>query len=275
MRSRLTITGAISVTALSLCAAVAVAVYGAGSATALTHPVPHGSSTASQGSSTASQGSSTASRGSSPPVQVSGTVLESALLPASDFGSGYTAIASGAPNSGSRLLPPGPGLNPAIVNCGTFESVVFLEAYGQTAGALASFVNPAWQAGSVQVSEGQQIAFQFGSARAAATFYQRAYARYEACRSLTVPQPTDTAIGGGALDLSTMSITKTTVAGYPAFQQVQFAARSETSGLTFFRNTLTVIAGADVYQIFDYSGTNDEPFPALMAELIQRVQRLR
>jgi hypothetical protein len=251
MRSRLTITGAISVTALSLCAAVAVAVYGAGSATALPRPVPQGSSTASQGSGAA--------------AQVSGTVLQSALLPAGDFGSGYTAVASGAPNSGSRLLPAVPGLNPAIVNCGTFESVVFLEAYGQTAGALASFVNPAWQAGSVQVSEGQETAFQFGSARAAATFYQ----------SLTVPQPTDTAVGGGALDLSTMSITKTTVAGHPAFQQVQFAARSETSGLTFFRDTLTVIAGADVYQIFDYSGTNDEPFPALMAELIQRVQELR
>jgi hypothetical protein len=254
MRSRLTITGAISVAALSLCAAVAVAVYGAGSATALTHPVPQGSGA---------------------PAQVSGTVLQSALLPAGDFGSGYIAVTSGAPNSGSRLLPAVPGLNPAIVNCGTFESVVFLEAYGQTAGALASFVNPAWQAGSVQVSEGQETAFQFGSARAAATFYQRAYAKYQACQSLTVPQPSDTAIGGGALDLSTMSITKTTVAGHPAFQQVQFAARSETSGLTFFRNTLTVIAGTDVYQIFDYSGTNDEPFPALMAELIQRVQQLR
>jgi hypothetical protein len=261
MRSRLPITGVISVAALSLCAAAAVALYDAGSAAALTRPVPQGSSTAWQGSGTARQ--------------VSGTVLESALLPAGDFGSGYTAVASGAPNSGSRLLPPGPGLNPAIVSCSTFESVVYLEAYGQTAGAMASFVNPAWQAGGVQISEGQEIAFQFGTARAAATFYQRAYAKYMACESLTVPQPSDTAIGGGALDLSTMTITKTTVAGYPAFQQVQFAARSETSGLTFFRNTLTVVAGTDVYQIFDYSGTNDEPFPALMADLIQRVQHLR
>jgi hypothetical protein len=252
MRSRLAITSAVSLAALSLCTAGTVALFAAGPASAL----PSG---------TAPSGT----------AQVSGTALQTALLPAGDFGAGYTEVASGAPNSGSRVLPPGPGLNLGLLDCSYFESVVYLEAFGQTAGALQSFANPAWQAGNPDIWEGQESVFQFGSAHAAATFYQRAYAKYQACQPLTVPQPSDTAIGGGALDLSTMSLTTTTVAGYPAFEQVQFAARSETPGWYFFRNTLTVVAGADVYQMFDYSGTDDEPSPALMTELIHNVRRLR
>lgn len=247
MRSRLAITGAASLAALSLCAAGAIALYGAGPVSALT----------------------------SAGAQVPGTVLQTALLPASDFGAGFSPVVSGAPNSGSRVLTPGPGLNPAILDCSDFESQVYLDAFGQTAGALASFTNPAWQIGNPDIWDGQESVFQFASGQAAATFYQRAYARYQGCQPLTVPQPSDTSIGGGALDLATMSITKTTVAGYPAFEQVQFAARSETPGWTFFRNTLTVIAGPDVYQMFDYSGTDDEPSPALMSQLIRQVQQLR
>ena len=130
MRSRRAITGAaslaplslapLSLAALSLCAAGAIALYGAGPASAL----PAAGS-----------------------AQVSGTVLQTALLPASDFGAGFTSVVSGAPNSGSRVLPPSAGLNPAILDCGAFESEVYLEAFGQTAGALASYTNPAWQAG--------------------------------------------------------------------------------------------------------------------------------
>jgi hypothetical protein len=49
---------------------------------------------------------------------------------------------------------------------------------------------------------------------------------------------------------------------------------TEASGRVFYRNTLTVIAGPDGYQFFDYSGPDDGPSPALMRELVQRVQRL-
>jgi hypothetical protein len=261
MRSIVTITGVVSLAALSLCAAGAVALFGAGPASALPSATAPGASPARQVS--------------APARQVSGSVLQTALLPASDFGAGFSTVASGSPNSGNRVLRPSPGINPAILGCTGFESVVFLEAFGQTAGALASFTNPAWQAGNPDIWDGQELVDQFASPQAAATFYHRAYAKYEACQPLTVPQPSDTTLGGGELDLSTMSITKTTVAGYPAFEQIQFAARSETSGWTFFRNTLTVIAGPDVYQILDYSGTDDEPAPALMTELIHRIQQLR
>jgi hypothetical protein len=249
MRSRLAFTGTATLAALSLAALSlgAIALFDAGPVSAST----------------------------SGGAQVPGTVLQTALLPVSDFGAGFSPVVSGAPNSGSRLLAPNPGLNPAILDCSDFESQVYLEAFGQTAGALASFTNPAWQIGNPDIWDGQESVFQFASARAAATFYQRAYARYQGCQPLTVPQASDTSIGGGALDLATMSITKTTVDGYPAFEQVQFAARSETPGWTFFRNTLTVMAGSDVYQLFDYSGTDDEPSPALMTQLIRQVQQLR
>jgi hypothetical protein len=241
MRPRPAIT---AVAALSLCTAGALALFGAGPVSALTPGA----------------------------AQVSGTVLQNALLPAGDFGSGFIPVATGAPSSGSRVLPPGPGINPAILDCADFESVVYLEAFGQTAGALASFTNPGWQTGNPDVWDGQEVVYQFATAQAAGRFYQRAYAKYEACQPLTVPQPSDTSLGGGELDLSTMSIAKTTVDGYAAFQQVQFAARSESTGDTFFRNTLTVVAGTDVYQFLDYSGTDDEPSPALMTLLIKDVQ---
>src|SRR5580698_6113334 len=126
MRSRLAITGAASLTALSLCAAGAIALYGAGPVSALT----------------------------SAGAQVPGTVLQTALLPASDFGAGFSPVVSGAPNSGSRVLAPGPGLNPAILDCSDFESQVYLDAFGQTAGALASFTNPAWQIGNPDIWDG-------------------------------------------------------------------------------------------------------------------------
>jgi hypothetical protein len=206
--------------------------------------------------------------------QVPGTVLQTALLPPGEFGDGFTWVASGAPNSGGTVLPYRTGLDPVDMSCGAFESIVFLEAYGQTGAALESFANPNWQTDNPDIWEGNEFVFQFASDQEAATFYREAHAEYVSCQSLTVPQPSDTAIGGGALDLSTMWLTNTTIAGYPAFTQVQSAARSETPGLNFFRNTLTVVAGADVYQIFDYSGTDDEPSPTLMADLIQRVQRL-
>jgi hypothetical protein len=280
MRSRLAITTAVSLTALSLCAAGAVALYGASpasalAATSLAAGAPQASGTPQASGSTAGNpGTPQASREPQQP-QVPGTVLLTALLPVSDFGAGFTQVASGAPDSGSQLQPAGPGLNPALLDCSDFESVVYLDAYGQTGGALLSFTNPGWQADNPDIWDGQELVYQFATAQAAVTFYQRAYAKYQACQPLTVPQPSDTAVGGGALDLSTMWITKTTVAGYPAFEQVQSAARSETSGWNFWRNTLTVIAGPDVYQFLDYSGTDDEPSPALMTELIRNVQQLR
>lgn len=42
------------------------------------------------------------------------------------------------------------------------------------------------------------------------------------------------------------------------------AGRSGTAADTFW-----------VYQMFDYSGTDDEPSPALMSQLIRQVQQLR
>jgi hypothetical protein len=56
---------------------------------------------------------------------------------------------------------------------------------------------------------------------------------------------------------------------------VRVDVRRRAAFRTFFRNTLTVMAGPDVYQMFDYSGTDDEPSPALMSQLIRQVQQLR
>ena len=37
---------------------------------------------------------------------------------------------------------------------------------------------------------------------------------------------------------------------------------------------LVVVSGTNVYQFWNLSGTNDEPSPALMAQLIKQTQKL-
>jgi len=74
--------------------------------------------------------------------------------------------------------------------------------------------------------------------------------------------------------ISTVSVANTKVSGYRAFVVTESASLSGFFIRPLYFNVLYVVAGTNVYSLWDYSGTNDEPFPALMRTLIHRIQAL-
>lgn len=205
--------------------------------------------------------------------QVNGDLLLFALVPNSQFGASFSS--SGTSSTGSKLKSAHAKHHVPSMSCGNVEGYTRVGQYGDTAGAYDDFENPDWQALEPAVANGSQLVNQFASDADAMTFYRQVLAKYRSCTSFTEPNSNDKNVGAGTLEVSGTAVTKTLIHRNLAFQVVQDVALSEDSGWTLYLNSLWVVSGADVYSFWDISGTNDEPWPGLMAELIQRVQRLR
>lgn len=207
------------------------------------------------------------------PPQVTGSRLRTALLPGSAFGDGFTG--SDAISTGGRLLPATARYHVPSMSCSDFEDFTILGGFGDTAAALGDDFNSN-PLGSFPntVLYGFQWVNQFASTQAATTFFNQSFAKYSACSSFTEPNPGDTSPGGGTLQVTNMSMSKTAVSGNHAFAVTQQSALSEAPGFAFYNNVLVVVSGTNVYQFWDLSGTNDEPSPALMAQFIKQVQNL-
>jgi hypothetical protein len=215
-----------------------------------------------------------AAQASSRPVQVNGNQLQSALLPASAFGSGYES----GPSSGSgRVLFNLPAQDHiSRMSCGTFEDLTGLGSFGQTAFASGEIDNPnAMIDYPNSVSSFSQSVDQFASAKAASSYYGQAYAKYDKCRDFTESVPYDPEPGGGTSETTVQTFSKTSVGKYQAFQVGQINDDSESTGITINLNTLVAVAGTDVFYIESIAFTNDPISTAVMHELISRVQRLR
>lgn len=205
---------------------------------------------------------------STQPPQVSGAQLQMALLPPSAFGSGFTFWAS--LNTGSKLQTTHAKLYLPGMSCNAFESKLYAAFFGDTAGAVEKYTNPAPRATYPDtIIDGDEDVLQFASAAAATTFYTRAEAKYAACRSFVESIP-----GGDTYDVSTLSVAKTSVSGDQAFQVTEALAVSGYRVTPLYDNFLYVVSGTNVYSLGTFSGSNDEPSPALMANLIHRVQAL-
>jgi hypothetical protein len=205
--------------------------------------------------------------------QITGSRLAKGLLPSSTFGSGLTNL--GSANTGHRLSSTHARQSPSSLSCGTFANIVYDSGWGNTAGAFASYHNPNWYTEwpFTQYSLGE-VVVQFATAHAASTFYNQAYAKYAACRSFSVANPTDTTPGGGSYDVSDTSTGKTSVGGHPAFVNSELWAPSNASGNSDYIDTLYAVSGTDVYELWEVSGTNDEPSAKIMTSLIHRVRGL-
>jgi hypothetical protein len=239
--------------ALGLAAAGAGAVAAAGSAVA--QPSGHGPAVSSK------------------PPQLSGSRLQTGLLPASAFGTGFTLGTT--LNTGSGLLTTPVTLNAATTSCSTFEGKIYVSGFGNSAGALDEYVNPnAAMQRPEAIIQGFQDVIQFATASAATTFFTAARTKYTACQSFSEPNPTDTNPGGGTFQISTLAVSKTTVSGDAAFSATQQIALSEHPGTTQFIDVLYAVAGQDVYSMWQQSGTNDEPSVTVMGSLIKKVQGL-
>ena len=223
--------------------------------------------------SAAAQPSARDSAATSKTPQISGSRLQTGLLPASAFGAGFTLGTT--LNTGSGVVATPVTMNVPVTSCSTFEGKIYVSGFGNSAGALNKYVNPnAAMQRPEAIIQGFQDVIQFATTSAATTFFTAARAKYTACQSFSEPNPTDTNPGGGTFQISTLGVSKTTISGDAAFSVTQQIALSETPGAAEFVDVLYAVAGTDVYSMWQQSGTNDEPSPTLMANLIKKIQAL-
>jgi hypothetical protein len=205
-----------------------------------------------------------------PAPQVTGTRLQSALLPASAFGDGFTLTRP--LNTGNHLWSTHASIRPSGLSCATFENYIFVGGFGDTAGATVGIDNPNPAVGDYPnvVLAGDQTVLQFKTTKAAASFYNQAYTRYNQCSGFSETDPVDHL----PLDLTTQSLSGTTINGHKAFQLIQLVEISSLPALNFYQSTAVVLSGTNVYTIDDVNGTNDPISTTLLTNLIKRVQAL-
>jgi hypothetical protein len=205
-----------------------------------------------------------------PAPQVSGSRLQSALLPASAFGDGFTVTQR--LNTGHSLRPTLAIIRPSSLSCSAFENYTFVGGFGNTAGATDGIDNPNPAVGDYPnvVLAADQAVLQFKTTKAAGSFYNQAYARYNQCSGFSETDPASNL----KLDLTTQSLSRTTINGHKAFQLIQLVAISEIPALSFYQVTAVVLSGANVYTIDDLNGTNDPISASLLGNLVSRVQAL-
>ncbi len=205
------------------------------------------------------------------PAQITGSRLAGGLLPPSAFGASFES--SRPSDTGGRLVSTRILQTPGSLSCGAFANNPYYKNWGNTAGAGVDYLNSNWLGSwpSSQYSVGQ-IVVQFATDHAASTFYNEAYAKFEACQSYSVPNPADNSPGGGAYEVTDTTTSKTTVSGHQAFNSDESWVPAENSRITYYIGVSYAVSGTNVYYLYELTGTNDEPSPALMSDLIHRVQ---
>ncbi len=165
--------------------------------------------------------------------QLTGTELESVLLPASDFPTGYTASSSGATTSGGSLTT-GPAQYPlATTSCSDFVQHLGSTGFGETGMAADSVV------GTDQAYD--QAVYQFSTPAEASAFVAGISPLAVRCPSFTAPITSSTS--------TTMRMKATpgdSVGGRPTVELLQ-TAKANGSALTL--DTLFTASGVDVFVV--------------------------
>ena len=105
---------------------------------------------------------------SKPAPQVTGPRLQSALLPASAFGDGFTV--ADHKNTGNKLVSTKAHIKPSSLSCRNFAMFIYIGGFGNTAGAVDGVNNPNPNFADYPniVLAGDQAVLQFKTTRAAA-----------------------------------------------------------------------------------------------------------
>jgi hypothetical protein len=211
----------------------------------------------------------------SPVTQVSGAKLQTALLPASDFGSGYTS--SNAQNTGNSLWSSHGSLSVSGTPCDAFVDSPYLVGYGDTA-ATANLVSQP-ESGSSN-PDAVLLAFQgvaqFASSQSAGSFYGQSLAKYTSCQSFS-DSSSDGSGGTVTLTITVQSTANTSVDKYQAFEVSQSAEISDSSSDingTIYLNTTVVNAGTNIYLLTEWNQSNDGVASWLLTSMINRAQAL-
>jgi hypothetical protein len=165
--------------------------------------------------------------------QLTGTGLESVLLPASDFPSGYTASSSGATTSGGSLTSGAAQYPLATVSCSDFVQHLGSTGFGETGMASDSIV------GSEQAYD--QAIYQFSTAAEASAFVAGISPLAARCPSFTAPITTST-----STTMRMKAAPGDSVAGRPTVGLLQ-TATANGSALTL--ETLFTASGVDVFVV--------------------------
>jgi hypothetical protein len=202
-------------------------------------------------------------------AQVTGSVLETALLPPAAFGKGYTG--DGASDSGGALRPASPARSVRKAYCTGIEGGGSLAGYGDTAEANRG-VSASMTAGPALRLIYQDVA-QFRTSRAARAFFGQVLALYRRCGSFAsfagfVPIAVVLVHGG---------ITTARIDDSPAFRVDQDLESDDEPGpgAPFgYAKTIFVVVGPDVYETMLIAG-RDVPLPEWVpVRLISRVRTL-
>jgi hypothetical protein len=162
--------------------------------------------------------------------QLTGTQLESVLLPPTDFPAGYATPATGPITSGGSLTS-----GPATYNLATISCATFIQHLGTT-----GFGETAMVSGSVAAS-GQafdQVIYQFGAASAASAFVNGVQSLAGRCGSFTATA------NGSKGTFSLRATPGTAVGGHPTLELLQTGTLG-TSKLVL--DTLFCASGVDVF----------------------------
>jgi hypothetical protein len=136
--------------------------------------------------------------------QLTGTQLESALLPESDFPAGFATPSTGPVTSGGSLTSGPATYNLATISCATFIQHLGTEGFGETAFA----------SGSVSASNEayDQLIYQFATASAASGFLHGIQALDGRCGSFTATA------NGSSGRFSLLTAPGASVGGHPALE---------------------------------------------------------
>ena len=162
--------------------------------------------------------------------QLTGTGLESVLLPASSFPAGFTAPASGPITSGGTVISAVPTYHLATMACAAFVEQLGETGFGETALAAVSLT------GARQVFG--ELIYQFATAPAATGFVAGIRSLAARCGKFTVTSNGET----GTYSLKAAD--GAAIGGHPALSLVETGA---TGGTPLVIDTLFSPSGVDVF----------------------------
>ena len=162
--------------------------------------------------------------------QLTGTQLESVLLPATDFPAGFATPSTGPITSGGSLTSGPATYNLATISCATFIQHLGTTGFGETA-MVSGSVAAAGQAYD-------QLVYQFGTASAASAFLAGVQSLAGRCGSFTATA------NGSQGTFSLRATPGTPVGGHPAVELLQTGTLGQTK---LVLDTLLCASGVDVF----------------------------
>ena len=162
--------------------------------------------------------------------QLTGTQLESVLLPQSDFPAGFATPSSGPVSSGGSLTSAPASYNLATISCATFVQHFGTTGFGETAmvSGSAADVGQAYD----------QFIYQFATAPQAAAFVSGVQALAGRCGSFTATA------NGQSGTFSLRAAAGATVGGHPS---VELRQDGTLGGSKLVLDTLLCASGVDVF----------------------------